>query len=415
MSGASARRPRLLIAEESLKDHHGHFFSYARGVAEFNEADGVEVEIAAHEDVSRDLEWSLPVHAIFETSFWDGSYPLWPERKRRRREVLRANRRAYRELAAHFARSERYDLVFVPTVIVHQLLAWWAILWRFGGRKIGRAVLLLRLGPAEPDLNPDAAMEAWSTRFLRRCLRLFRPLVRRGRVRFASDNEALAREYEALCGLPFTVIPSAQRSTKELPPPRPRQAGDPVRFVSLGPAQYIKGTDVLLDAIRLLRDDPPAVPLRFVIHWPVAEAYAPDREPLRADEDLAASGWVEYVRRILSAEEYDELLCSADCAILPYLPHPYRLRTSGVLVEAALAGIPMIVAAGTTLEEGLRAFGSGLVVAPANASDLAAGIRAFAADASAHVARARERAAVARAHHAPARFQERLWGGAPPR
>jgi glycosyltransferase involved in cell wall biosynthesis len=207
----------------------------------------------------------------------------------------------------------------------------------------------------------------------------------------------------------LTVLPSRQYTAPRYAPGAP-SPGAPLRFTSLGPAHFIKGIDVLLEAIRLLRADPPARALRFVIHWPLPQAVAFGREPLSPDEDLAASGWVEYVRRSLSTEEYDELLRSSDCTVLPYRVEPYRLRTSGVLVEAANAGVPAIVTAGTTLEEGLRAYGTGLVAKDGDARDLAEQIRAFAADAEGFRERARARIAAARAHHAPERFQDLLWG-----
>jgi glycosyltransferase involved in cell wall biosynthesis len=407
MTRAGRPGARLLIVEESLKDHHGHYFSYARGVAEWNQAEGVTVEVAAHAEVDRGLEWSPRVHPLFAASYWDGTYPSRRRPMRQLRGVVRANRRAYRELAAHFEASERYDLVFVPSVIVHQLLAWLAVLWRFGGRKIGCAVLLFRMGSSEPHGIAGHPISRWNARFLGRCLRLFRPLVWLGRVRFATDSDALAREYRDLCGLPFTVLPSPQHGAERPPPVKP--AGEPLRFTSLGPAHFIKGIDVLLDAIRILRTDPPGAAMRFMVHWPLAQAVAHGRAPLSPDEELAASGWVEYVRRTLSAGEYDDLLRSSDCVLLPYRIEPYRVRTSGVLVEAALAGIPAIVTAGTTLEESLRDWASGLVFEDGNPRDLADKIRAFAADAESHRARARERAACAREHHSPARFQQLLW------
>ena len=84
MTQAPSRRRRLLIVEEALKDHHGHWFSYARGVAEFNEAEGVEVAVATHAGVADDLEWSVPVHPLFATSYWDGSYPIHRRPRRQR-------------------------------------------------------------------------------------------------------------------------------------------------------------------------------------------------------------------------------------------------------------------------------------------------------------------------------------------
>ena len=74
---------------------------------------------------------------------------------------------------------------------------------------------------------------------------------------FATDSKALAREYRELCGLELTVLPSPQytapRERREA-----RRADAPLRFTSLGPAHFVKGIDVLLDAIRALARRPAA-------------------------------------------------------------------------------------------------------------------------------------------------------------
>ena len=70
--------------------------------------------MAAHARVSADLEWSVRVHPLFEASYWDGSYPARRKRRRQLAHVLRANWRAYRELAGSLRAQDRYDLVFAP-------------------------------------------------------------------------------------------------------------------------------------------------------------------------------------------------------------------------------------------------------------------------------------------------------------
>jgi glycosyltransferase involved in cell wall biosynthesis len=311
-------------------------------------------------------------------------------------------------MGAWLAANERYDLVFAPTAIIHQLFAWLWLLLRHRS-KIGCAVLLIRMGPTEPNDVPGDPICDWNVRLLRRCLRLFRPFHRAGRVRFATDSEALAAEYRDLSGLPFSVYPSPMHQPAPAAEPERTERG-PLRLGVLGTPAYIKGIDVALEAIRLLRDDPPDAPLRFVVQWAKQEARAVGREPLRPDESLEREGWVEYVRRDLPVVEYGALLRSLDAVVLPYRVDPYRLRTSGVIVEAMTAGLPVIVTAGTTLEEGMRTCGAGLSVADGDARDLAARIRELVADAAKHRARARARIAAARAHHAPERFQALLWG-----
>ncbi len=408
MTRRGTARTRLLIVEEALKDHRGHWFSYARRVAEFNEAEGVEVEVAAHAEVDRDLEWSVPVHPLFRTSYWDGAYPARRKVVKQLGYLLRANWRFYRELSAHLARSDRYDLAFAPSTIVHQLIGWLALLRRFGGSKLGCAVLLIRMGPQEPHAIEGSPISDWNARFMGWWLRRFRRLHQLGRVRFATDSEPLARVYRHLCGMDFSVMPSPMHLAPAEQEREP-QAGGPLRFHALGSAHYIKGTDVLLEAIRLLRSDPPEIPVRFVIQWPIEEVHAHGHAPLRPDEELAASGWVEYVRGELSAEDYGALLRSSDGILLPYRVDPYRERTSGVLIEAVTAGVPVIVTADTTLEAGLRACGTGLIAADGDPRDLAARIRELAADAESYRARARKGAADARRFHSSQRFQDLLW------
>ncbi len=83
MSHRPAPGSRLLIAEEALKDHIGHWFGYASGVAKFNTAAGVATEVAIHAEVSPELEWSVPVHPIFARSYWDqGGYRRKPGLRR---------------------------------------------------------------------------------------------------------------------------------------------------------------------------------------------------------------------------------------------------------------------------------------------------------------------------------------------
>ena len=46
---------RLLLVEEALRDYVGHWFEYVKSVVEINEGAGVEVTVAAHRQVDKEL------------------------------------------------------------------------------------------------------------------------------------------------------------------------------------------------------------------------------------------------------------------------------------------------------------------------------------------------------------------------
>ena len=81
--------------------------------------------------------------------------------------------------------------------------------------------------------------------------------------------------------------------------------------------------------------------------------------------------------------------------------------------ESATAGIPVIVTAGTTMDDSLREYGAGLTVADGDAEDLANKILAVAADAASFRERAHERMSEARAYNSPSKFMDRLWDRLP--
>lgn len=76
--------------------------------------------------------------------------------------------------------------------------------------------------------------------------------VMRSASRRYADGLQLARDSEAICGLPVEFLPTARvLQTRNPPPPA---TAPPYRFVFVGRWHHNKGVDLLLDALGLLKD-----------------------------------------------------------------------------------------------------------------------------------------------------------------
>src|SRR5262245_12450901 len=85
---------RLLIVEEGLRDYKGHWFEYVKSVAEVNKRAGVEVTVAAHRQIGRELASRICAHGVFAQTNWDGIY-LKPQAWRRYIGIFQHNWRVY--------------------------------------------------------------------------------------------------------------------------------------------------------------------------------------------------------------------------------------------------------------------------------------------------------------------------------
>jgi len=127
---------------------------------------------------------------------------------------------------------------------VRHTLALWALptgQWaRVVGRKAGIPYSVWMLGS-----------DVWSLGRLPLVRGVLRNVMRDARRRYA-DGLQLARDSEAICGLPVDFLPTTRSlDTREPPPPA---AAAPYRFVFIGRWHRNKGIDLLLDALTFLAD-----------------------------------------------------------------------------------------------------------------------------------------------------------------
>lgn len=350
---------KILITEEALETRSGHFASYTSTIAGGLRALGHEVDVLAHRNADPILlqqtgsqPWfrrncRTDVRSKGVSGFITHNYSTWLDLRRWLDMhpdydwVLQlATRRHHMGAFALAARNRNY----LPhgrfmMLFVHGFAA-------YGGRD--RPVVFK---------NTQAAVLA------RMLFRMMRSLVASGRIVIAAETKAMQRELEAFTGMPVTLMPHpvgalGERSAaaaKSGDPSIPR----PLVVTCPGFARYEKGSDLLLDAVRLLAKRQQAGGFSFVLQWlepfcdPAGTIYAPD-------EALEQSGLVKFIREPIDETSYARLLSETDLMVMPYRRSSYHNRVSRVAIEAATMGIPMIYMKDTWLDEVAEKVGSGV-------------------------------------------------------
>jgi hypothetical protein len=173
-----------------------------------------------------------------------------------------------------------------------------------------------------------------------------RRLRRRG-VRFHTDTDELARQYERVAGPPFTVMPIPHTA----PVPAPRTPTDPLRVCYVGDARSEKGFQHLPHMVDALWDDL-VEPGRVAFTFQANESFLRDDPPVAAARDRLVgrpADRVELIRRPLPPADYQALLHRCDVALMPYDAEAYYARSSGVMTEVLAVGAPVVVSAGSWL------------------------------------------------------------------
>jgi glycosyltransferase involved in cell wall biosynthesis len=125
-----------------------------------------------------------------------------------------------------------------------------------------------------------------------------------------------------------------------------------------------------------------------------------DRQIAGAAQDLAARRGIELIERFLPSSEYDELVAACDLVLLPYEREQYRSRLSAVFVDAACAGVPVVVPAGTWMSDQIDAcLGAGATFDALAPAAIAEAVRTCLASLPALAQTARERASRSLARH----------------
>jgi len=165
----------------------------------------------------------------------------------------------------------------------------------------------------------------------------------RRRLLLASHTRGLAAELAGIVGAPFAVAPMLE-DPRELAPAAGSPAHPP-RIAVLGGARREKGSHRVRAIAAACRRRAAA---RFLVQIANETLTAGELAEL---EGIAGDSGVEVLRGPLGREEYSRALRESDLLLLPYDRLPYRQRPSGILSEAVLGGLPVVVPRGTWLAE----------------------------------------------------------------
>jgi len=395
---------RWLIVEDALRDRKGHWFEYLGTFARELHALGDDVTILADRAAEPFLREHLRVQPVLPASIWhrmgDGAGAL--------RRYLRVPVHAwqtYRVLKKYLLQNEPFDVIFVPTVMVHHLLGWTWLIKRVLKAAPGKVVLFFPNTPIflDENKNEPAWQPAPTAKLFCRLIRSLRKEVKRGRVILGAETQPMRAALMQLTGVPFTYFPhpvaplvAPTDARSELPEPSPIIMG------SYGSARHEKGSEVLVAAVEEYCRRHPAARVQFVLQSvdgdPKLWARLENHPKIRLIPDYFPDG--EYVRQ----------LGATDVLLLPYRRSSYALRVSRVVIEAMVQGLPVVTTRQTTLEDQSKKFGAAVLCVDGEAETLVQAIHEMVQNFPAMKELAARQKTVAREHFSVAEFRRILVG-----
>lgn len=184
------------------------------------------------------------------------------------------------------------------------------------------------------------------------------------------NTKDIAKNFQGIAGdcLNVTVVPYpySQPNCREL-------LGDAPQYITyLGDARSEKGFCLILDCLENLVQKSK---LFIQCYMNSGLSSKPEEEDLvtRLGEmrhQTVTDERIHWCDGILSDVEYCQVLGSSKIILLPYLASRYEGRVSGILGEALIHGVPVIVSAGTWLADQVEAYGGGVVMKEYTAQEL---------------------------------------------
>jgi glycosyltransferase involved in cell wall biosynthesis len=349
----SPDRPlRWLIVEDALRDRQGHWFEYISTFAHDLQGLGDSVTVLADRKAEPFIRNGLDVQAVLPPSIW--------HRMNKGGSLVRYSRvpihawQTVRAVKKHLAKSGGYDIVFVPTVLVHHLLAWTWLIQRGAVGGNARIVLFFPNVPIQCDPAGGVSwVKAPTTRLMRYLFRRLAKEVGSGRVVLGAETRPMQEALTRLSGIPFTYLPHPVSGLElaEINENRHREdSAGGLLLGSYGLARHEKGSDTLFRAVDRVCRRGGAARCRFVVQCP--EGFEAERRTLAGYDE------VECLTRYFADGEYARQLAKTDIMLLPYRLSSYQLRVSRVAIEAMVNGIPMVVTRGSTLASQAEEFGA---------------------------------------------------------
>jgi glycosyltransferase involved in cell wall biosynthesis len=355
---------RWLIVEDALRNKKGHWFEYVSTFARELRALGDDVTILADRAAEPFLIEQLHVLPVLPDSIWhrmgDNARAL-----RRYLRVPSHGWNTYRAVKNYLRGKESYDVIFVPTVLVHHLLGWVGLIKRVLNKTSSRVILFFPNTPVQLDLKTNAAswQPAPTAKLFHRLICSLKNEVTQGRVILGVETHPMREALTKLTGVPFTYFPHPVYAEKSLAGKTGMASGArSLTFSSFGSARHEKGSDILVPAVEEYCRRYPGSPVQFVLQSVDGDAALWSR--------LKENPRVRLIPNYFNNGEYIQHLAQTDALLLPYRRSSYGLRVSRVIIEAMVHGIPVVTTRATTLEEQAKEFGGAVFCEDENAESL---------------------------------------------
>lgn len=260
----------------------------------------------------------------------------------------RLKRRAFGQDTARLLRRirpSRGDIIFIPTISELEMSGLAGVMapGGIGAAASWRLLFRRNLYAGRPADYPS--QDEW----LRPVRNMFRELSDAASgcdLRCYTDTDELTAQWNRLGAMSFETLPIPVDEGYHSP--RGRRGG-PLHAVYAGDAREEKGFHLLPGLVRDLQADLFSTGrVRLV-----AQAYY-NSEPGEPGARIALGELEErpreqvtLVRKALSGNDYRDHVTRADIALIPYHRDNYSARSSGIFTEAAAAGIPTLVPAGS--------------------------------------------------------------------
>lgn len=361
---------KVLIVEEGLESHRGHYFQYLRDLADDGRVSGHEIDILAHRNASYEVTDPVGAVAWLSRSVHHGSFSR--NRLGRLGEILKHNRILHQDICSwHRHSGKRYDATIIPSARIEHIWALHRLRHTDRERHFGHlfAIMVDAPGVRVEGGTYRFPSNTWPLRFSIRWIsnvRSSRPLT------FAAESERMVQQFKKFSGVNFIEVPHVTRippeAAKRIDPAIPQR----IRFGTFGFTRYDKGLDVLQEAIKQLPSDW-GDNMEFVLQW-TQDYSLPCGRLIKQDSALQENKNVSFISAFKDSREYYDSLAQTDVVALPYRRDFYSDRMSRVAVDAALAGIPTVFPRDTWLEDFHEDYGSGVAFTADDPASLARAI-----------------------------------------
>jgi glycosyltransferase involved in cell wall biosynthesis len=344
---------RWLIVEDALRNKKGHWFEYLGTFARELRALGDDVTILADRSAEPFIVEQLQAKPVLPDSIWhrmgDSAGAL-----RRYLRVPSHGWNTHGAVKSYLRNGEKFDVIFVPTVLVHHLLGWVWLIKRVLKKSSARVILFFPNTPVQLDLRTNTAswQSAPTAKLFHRLIRSLKTEVAQSRVILGVETHPMREALTRLSGVPFTYFPHPVQGEEGGASTTSSAKIDSLTFASYGSARHEKGSDILVPAVEEYCRRYPDTRVQFVLQSVDGDAELWAR--------LKGNSRVQLIPNYFNNGEYTRHLAQTDALLLPYRRSSYGLRVSRVVIEAMVQGLPVVTTRGTTLEDQAREFGAAL-------------------------------------------------------